>query len=205
MRKNGLIFLILLAIGCNPIAKIIVGQKTPKIISVKDLNKWAVGSKLNDVALFTLDTNFANLIDSLSIDPKFRKAFKQPILVLGFINRKLITLNNNCNFPGLPTIKWNEFGNFNTFLPNSSYSDSLLWLFSYKYLAQSIKPCNIESATFNKTKQDTILAVIVNKTFNRQSKALIETIQKNYASKSRSIIYINNDTYIYYKLNVPFD
>jgi hypothetical protein len=153
---------------------------------------------------FTLDTTYAALIQDKAADQLSLKAYSQPILILSFVEGKVVSLNNNCSFPGLPRIHWNIFGTFNQFPPSSFFQDSTIQILQFSELAKTLVPLN-EKAINQPNFKDTLMVVMVSKTYGRQSNGLIQTIRTQYPNQTDKILFVNNDFYIYHKLNTGFN
>jgi hypothetical protein len=190
--------------GCTPIAKMIVGVKRPSEPGIQTLHKWVSRSHIGEYPVYTLDTTYAALIQDKAADQLSLKAYSQPILILSFVEGKVVSLNNNCSFPGLPRIHWNIFGTFNQFPPSSFFQDSTIQILQFSELAKTLVPLN-EKAINQPNFKDTLMVVMVSKTYGRQSNGLIQTIRTQYPNQTDKILFVNNDFYIYHKLNTGFN
>ena len=196
------LYLIILVIGsCTPMARILIGYRTPRVLSNQEI--IALSKKLNieNFPIYSLDTTYFDQIRLMYDDKYSRKIFNQPIMLYFFKNDSLKSFTNNSAYPGVPKTKWNHFGHFNQYPPRTNYHEGS---FNKLLLTDLIK--NIHSVMnakkFNVNEE--YIFVSFNNTFYRQSKGLIKIILKNYKEYKERIIFINNDMYIYNKFDYGF-
>lgn len=203
--KKILLILMLAMGGCTPILTTIMGLKRPQVQTPADIQQWAAKSSVGIKGdIYELDTSYCSWIRAISSDSAAsRKILTQPLLVLYFKGNKLVSVNNNCAFPGAPDIQWNVSGNFNSFPPVTSYPDSLFTNVSLPQFVALLKPVSVaKQQQWDAGEQ---LFVVYSKAFNRQSKNLIHLIQKQYAAKQAHIHFVNNDDVVYNLIGNAFE
>ncbi len=196
------LYLIILVIGsCTPMAKILIGYKTPQHLSNKQIIDLSKKLHIENFPIYLLDTVYFDKIRLMYDDKNSRKIFNQPIMLYFFKYDSLKSFTNNCAYPGVPKLKWNYFGHFDKYPPLTNYDEKLFNKLLLIDFAKNIHPV-INEKKINAF--DEYIFVMFNKTFYRQSKGLIKIILKNYKDYKERIIFINNDSYIYTKFEYGF-
>jgi hypothetical protein len=196
---------VLLIGACVPISNAIVGFKQPKSLNEKEILKLANQFKIQEFPVFELDTSYSNFIKSKIKGLRERHVLVQPILILFFIQDTIVSINNNCFFPGLPNINWNEFGTFNSFPPKSGYNSNELKNIQIKDIKRFFHPLNSKAIQVNNESFNKILLVNYNRTYKRQCKNLTKLLLNKYKNDSQTIFFINNDDYLTKYLNQQSD
>ena len=196
-------FILFFLSACAPVANMIVGYHEPTELKRNEIEKLTNQLNIASFPIFSLDTNYYTFIQNRIEDSKTRNKLLQPILILYFENDTIASLNNNCFFPGLPNIHWNEFGTFNVYPPRSGYYSSN---FKQLYGAEFVKllsPINNRAKSIELTNANQLLLVTFNKSFKRQTKNLAKLIKSKYKNPNQQIVFINNDNYLVKLANTP--
>jgi hypothetical protein len=187
--------LLLSLTACTPIVLRTMGMKKPHIPSEEEF--YYFGQKWNMSIYFqqTLLTSFVDEIEKIdSVNPKLAKDLLQPIQAMYFDSSgKLISYHINCYAGGYPNLNWNRFGNFDVFpAKTNAPCDSLLTL---SWLLQYLKP--VEYPCTEKKNLDYTIIVFWSRWTGRQSKHLVEYIQKNMSLAPKEtrirVLYVNTD------------
>jgi hypothetical protein len=194
MQKLLILFIVCLATGCSPVAKLLTGYKAPKPYNTEQVSNWAKKTKIEQFALYSLDTTYFEYTYAVYNNAWSRKNLNQPMMVMYFKNDTLIGLNNNCAFPGIPYTKWNAFGDFNLWPPKTSYPDTVFNLITLSGIRPYLTP--VKTIKFDNGEY---LLVIICNNFQRQSKRLAKLIKEKYSDRSLRLIFVNDDRYLYYK------
>ncbi len=198
---NKLFFVLFVAflatVGCSPVARFVIGMHKPKELDSTHLDTWSRKRNIANSPVFSLDTSYKTFINSIYSDKIILKNLNQPIMIMYFSNEILSSLNNNCNFPGIPNIQWNKFGDFNQFPPTCHFPDTTYHQIKLSEVKKYFSPTNEQSSQF-KFSSGNCLVVVSCKMLNRQSKNLISLILENYSSHLSEIIFVNNDNYIFH-------
>ncbi len=76
------IYFTILALGsCTPMARILIGYKTPNLISNKQIISLSKKLYIGNFPIYSLDTVYFDQIRLLYDDKMSRKIFNQPIMV----------------------------------------------------------------------------------------------------------------------------
>ena len=196
------LYLIILVIeSCTPMARILIGYKTPQQVSNKQILDLAKKLKIEDFPIYYLDTTYFDNIRLIFDDKNSRKIFNQPIMLYFFKNDSLKSFTNNCAYPGVPKLKWNYFGHFDKYPPGTNYNEKTFNKLLLIDIVKNIHPVKNDKKMNN---NDEYIFIMFNNTFYRQTKELIKIIEKNYSNYKDHIIFINNDSYIYNKFEYGF-
>ncbi|HSI91485.1 MAG TPA: hypothetical protein VK927_10245, partial [Adhaeribacter sp.] len=108
-------------------------------------------------------------------------------------NGTLQNFHINCYTGGFPNLNWNQNGNFESFPPKmQAPADTLV---SFQTLNQYLKPLPNTKLSADASADYTVV-VFWNRMLGRQSKRLVETVQKNCAKAGNHkirLVYVNND------------
>jgi hypothetical protein len=197
--------------SCSSIVSCMYGIRPLEELNAKEVQKIASKYKIASNESFLLDTSFrallitlptidSNCLQDLSIYPfcNIRKNHLQPMQIMYFDkNNTLVSYHVNCDMSGFPNLKWNDTGNFNTFIPRSTtYPDSYV---KFDDLAMYISNCNsqqIQYADFNDA--DYNIVIFWCKCFGRQSKRVIKLVRENLQinhSEKVNLLFVNIDNF----------
>lgn len=200
--KRILIYLVILSsiltCSCSKLLYAIVGLHETKKLSKQEIAQCALKNKIPVADNFELDSiyiRFINAIDTLRFASE-RKNHYQPLQALYYDQQgALKVFIVNCYARGFPNLKWNRGKIFDTFLPaRQAPTDSILPLYEHlKYL----KPLP-GAQRFVYGQNEYIVLVHWNHFMGRQSRHLIEEVQKNMqlvGNHKVRVIYVNNDNF----------
>ena len=112
---------------------------------------------------------------------------------------QMCSFHINCYCGGFPNLKWNRNGNFDVFLPKQQAPiDSVFTLEKQLSFVQPLA----HHDTLNIKSFDYVIVVYWTRYMGRQSKRLIELVQKNARLTNRErvkIIYVNSDNAFLYE------
>lgn len=198
MRTNGLLLFVLLNVCTS--CTLMMGLKKPILLSEEKIIAQAKEYNIPIADCYTLDTTYyrflSNFTDTALSTAKNTHA--QPLQVLYFkkINQwQLVSYHANCYAGGFPNLNWNRNGTFETFVPQQQAPlDSLMNLKDHFNFMKPVEG----TVAFNLINYDYIVLVYWSRYMGKQSKRLIELVQKNLTLSKGSnakIIYINNDNF----------
>jgi len=152
---------------------------------------------------FGLDSSFFYFFDSFDreIYREFIRDHSQPLRVLYFDKSGYaVSFHTNCYAGGFPNLKWNRYGVFNTFVPQTQAPiDSLL---TRDTLLSFLQP-TLYSKEINFSEYDYLAVVFWGSFMGRQSRRLIRTVQQNAKLAPENlqvrIIYVNLDNFFIYE------
>ena len=182
--------------SCSKIITGIYGIHNIETVDKEAILKYEKKYRIPNADSYQLDTSyFTNLfsLDTIKYKSQIKNHY-QPLQTLYYDNKgNLQSFHVNCYAGGFPNLKWNRDGNFKTFLPKQQAAiDSILPL--YKQLEFFIPLHNRND--FQKEDYDIFVVVFWNKFMGRQSKRLVQYVQKNVTLSQNNrvkIIYVNND------------
>jgi hypothetical protein len=182
-----------------PSCTVLIGIKKLKPLSENTIIKQADKFHIPRANSYVLDTSYLAFIYNATTDNKLRNDHLQPLQAVyytkenGFIAP--VSWQINCYAGGFPNLKWNRNGIMESFPPKEQAPlDSLVSLkkqFEFLRSMTGVVP-------FNSIEYDYIIVVYWSRFMNRQSKKLIQTVQKNAAlavGKKVRIVYVNNDQF----------
>ena len=180
------------------VVKTIFGIQDPKVLSDKEISKFANRLKIPREDNFSLDTSYFDFILALdtNIYKSERKNHYQPLQALYFDSLgNLCRFYINCYAGGFPNLKWNRNGNLNTFPPaEQAPIDSIINL---RKQISFLNNCgNSDLIILINSNPDYTVVVYWNHFMNRHSKRLIKLIKRNCEKangKTIKLIFVNND------------
>jgi hypothetical protein len=198
MKKQVLwIFLLVMIVFNIQSCTVLIGIKKLKPLSENTIMSQAKKFNIPQADSYVLDTSYFAFVYNATTDNRLRNDHLQPLQAVyyakenGFITP--VSWQINCYAGGFPNLKWNRNGIMESFPPKEQAPlDSLV---SLKTHFEFFKP--LPGVTpFNSIEYDYILIVYWSRFMNRQSKKLIQAVQKNAAlatDKKIRILYVNND------------
>jgi len=197
LRLTILIFISALGLtSCSSILQGLYGIKSPIEINDKLIIRYSEKYNIPLTDSYKLDTTYLTYISSLdSINLKEQiKNHYQPLQVLYYDKTgQLESFQVNCYTGGFPNLQWNRGSIMTTFPPQKQAPiDSIIPLnLQLRFLKPLSQTKNISFENY-----DYIVIVYWSRFMGRQSKRLIEIVQKNYKLAKDykvKIIYVNND------------
>lgn len=195
MRDHALFFVLAL---CLSSCSLLLGIKKPKPVTeqqVADLSeKWG----LSHADVYFLDTAYKSFVATATGNNKKKiNDYLQPLQAIYFgkgnSNQYPLSWHINCYVPGFPNPNWNYDGKMNQFPPlTAAPVDSN---FSLKKIVEYLRPVK-GAVPFNTVEYDYIILVYWNRFMEKQSKGLIEAVQRNLklaVLQKAKVLYINND------------
>ena len=185
-----LLFPLIMLFSCRAI----MGVSDIKEYKAQDIKQFLHQSNINDSVVYFVDKEYKNSLLAISKDSHLLKNHLQPLQVYYFSNSgSLISYHINCNAPGAINLNWNS-GKVMEFFPPKTQTepDSLLNLASFLKLLKS----SDNSIVTQDNETDYYIVVCWAAFLKKQSRRLIETVQKNQALntiKKLRIIYVNTD------------
>jgi hypothetical protein len=179
---------------------LLIGVKKIKPLSENKINKQATKFNIPLTDSYSLDTSYMQFVYNATKDnARKRNDYLQPLQAIYFTKENdfitPISCQINCYAGGFPNLQWNRNGIMEVFPPKEQAPiDSVM---SLKKQFEFIRPL-IGVTAFNSIEYDYIIMVYWSRFMGRQSKKLIETVQKNAkleTIKKWRIIYINNDNF----------
>lgn len=199
MKLILIITITILSTGCSGILKSAYGIKDPVTLSNTEIANQAAKLKIPAESSFRLSSSYFNLLkgrDSLKpgsevCSPMITK-YQQPLQALYFNkNGSLVSMHTNCYAGGFPLLKWNNQGQFSSFVPRSTVpiTDSVVTL---KTIWPYILPVNNASRL---QAAETTVVVFWTGFMAKQSRELIKVVNKNVALSKGSVavLYVNVD------------
>ncbi len=197
LRLTILIFISALGLtSCSSILQGLYGIKSPIEINDKLIIRYSEKYNIPLTDSYKLDTTYLTYISSLDlINLKEQiKNHYQPLQVLYYDKTgQLESFQVNCYTGGFPNLQWNRGSIMTAFPPQKQAPiDSIIPLnLQLRFLKPLSQTKNISFENY-----DYIVIVYWSKFMGRQSKRLIEIVQKNYKLAKDykvKIIYVNND------------
>jgi hypothetical protein len=171
-----------------------MGVSEIKEFKVNDIKQFLRHNNINDSVVYFVDQEYKKSLLLISKDSHLLKKHMQP-LQLYYFNKAglLISYHINCNAPGFPNLNWNYGNVMESFPPKTQTEpDSLLDLTGFFKLIKS----NDSNIITQDNNTDFYIVVFWAGFLKRQSKLLIETVQRNRElskTKKMKIIYVNTD------------
>lgn len=203
--RNLLLFLFIgtFSFSCN----FILGIKTPRILTDKELDDFNKTIGIKDSTVYRLDANkFIEHFDSLKkAAPLQFKEIAQPMQIIVFDqDRRNIAHFINCNIGGVP-LNWNRTGSFNDFplmlkgiLPptyNLKYNEAM------SYIVPTFKGVRNELDFGN---YEYVYMIFYNRFVSKMTKTMFASIadhRKEFADNSVKFIYVFVDD-LYVELDI---
>jgi hypothetical protein len=118
-------------------------------------------------------------------------------------NNNLVSYHVNCDIAGIPNLKWNYSGNFNTFIPKSTtYCDPFVKFGSLSSFIKMPDERNINLSDFKKNEYNVV--VFWCRFMGRQSKRLVKFVYsylKPNKNHTYNILFVNVDNFGFYNFN----
>ena len=177
------------------------GFKQPHLLNQKEISSSATKLHIPEKESFGLDIKYfyalqkkdtMRLVFEKKCSPMISK-YMQPLEILYFDEEgKLISFHSNCYTGGFPKLKWNRYGQFNKFVPETTIplTDTVL---NRDFLFHYLQPLD-KINSFEKTKL-TVVVFWCDFMF-KQSKTVIKTAKDNLqfdSNKQAKIIFVNTD------------
>jgi hypothetical protein len=187
-------FTLLLLFGsCQATMRGVIGLKKATKLSETEIVKTATDYKIPENSNFELDPRFHKFLQTFK-DTSYQEIVKnhsQPLQALYFDKSgQLKSYHINCYTTGFPVLKWN----LNTFVPATAAPiDSL---FSLDTQLKFLKPLTGTNMPENIADYDYTVIVYWNKFWGRQSRRLVNEVQKNCSDtngKKTLVLFVNND------------
>ncbi len=176
--------------------KTLYGIKSIKSLDKQDILRLANKYNIPSIDCYILDPDYLNYLNSLdTINHKEHiKNHSQPLQAL-YYNKsgQMVSFHINCYAGGFPNLNWNPNKIMQAFPPQTQAPlDSILSVVNHFNFLRPISG----AVKINNEKFDYLIFIYWNRFMGRQSKRLIQTIQKNSELSNPEkvrIIYINND------------
>lgn len=204
-RKFYFVFVVFISFfiqSCSSLLLKTYGLKTMKPLTTEEIIRQGKKYKIPASDGFELDSTYYTFIKSLDTSRfiQVQKDHFQPLQAIYYDKTgQMCAFHINCYCGGFPNLKWNRNGNFETFLPKQQAPlDSIFTLEKQLSFVQPLA----HQDTLNITPFDYVVVVHWSKYMGRQSKRLIELVQKNAHLTNRErikIIYVNSDNATIYE------
>ena len=188
--------------SCSPLLLKTYGLKTIKPLTTKEIIRQGKQYKIPASDAYELDSTYYTFMKSLDTN-RFNQVIKdhfQPLQAIYYDKiGQMCSFHINCYCGGFPNLKWNRNGNFDVFLPKQQAPiDSVFTLEKQLSFVQPLA----HHDTLNIKSFDYVIVVYWTRYMGRQSKRLIELVQKNARLTNRErvkIIYVNSDNAFLYE------
>lgn len=199
-KKIVQILIIIFALFNTQSCTLLFGVKRIKPLSENKVFKQSSKFNIPVEDNYSLDTSYMQWVHDAAINnAKLRNDHLQPLQAIYYAKENNfiapISWQINCYAGGFPNLEWNRNGIMEVFPPKEQAPlDSL---FSLNKHVEFFKPLAGVTA-FNSIEYDYVIVVFWSRFMNRQSKKLIEVVQKNRKlanDKKVRILYINNDNF----------
>lgn len=204
-RKFYFVFVVFISFfiqSCSSLLLKTYGLKTMKPLTTEEIIRQGKKYKIPASDGFELDSTYYTFIKSLDTSRfiQVQKDHFQPLQAIYYDKTgQMCAFHINCYCGGFPNLKWNRNGNFETFLPKQQAPlDSIFTLEKQLSFVQPLA----HQDTLNITPFDYVVVVHWSRYMGRQSKRLIELVQKNARLTNRErikIIYVNSDNATIYE------
>jgi hypothetical protein len=166
---------------------------------------------IDENELFILDTSYHSYLSKIPVidsncikinNNKYRctirKNHLQPLQIMYFDKQDcLISYHLNCNVPVFINLKWNNTGNFNSFIPKStSFCDPYVRFSDIIKYIKSMDGNQIEIRNFQN--DDINIVVFWCRFMGRQSRRVVELVKDNLKlnqNKRVKVIFVNVDNF----------
>jgi hypothetical protein len=188
--------------SCSPLLLKTYGLKTIKPLTSEEIIRQGKKYKIPVSEAYELDSTYYTFIKSLDTN-RLNQVIKdhfQPLQAIYYDKiGQMCSFHINCYCGGFPNLKWNRNGNFDVFLPKQQAPiDSVFTLEKQLSFVQPLA----HHDTLNIKSFDYVIVVYWTRYMGRQSKRLIELVQKNARLTNRErvkIIYVNSDNAFLYE------
>ena len=201
-QKITIYFLILFLLsGCSSILTGMMGVKSPKKVSDKQIIKYSKKYNIPLADSYKMDSAYYEYLfslDTLKFNTEIHDHY-QPLQALYYDNHEFVSYYVNCYAGGFPNLEWNKDNDFDNFPPKTQAPlDSIFTLNQHlKYL----QPLNANPLNLSSFKN--VIIVHWNRMMHRQSKRFVQYVQGNAelsVNQSIKVLYVNTDSFFYEKL-----